>query len=162
MPVSYNVAWSHNFVEDVDPPELATNDDWRRVMRKARKDYKIDGKSMTQDELCDAVWKVMRQRWPKSKHSVDRPTQAALSKVESGETKKSVYVTAIVTVLSIPMPMHYADDDNRAWAEAGEYMRHKFPEEYARWLDMLEERMRSAKASEAKNDEAVPAPEDKR
>lgn len=148
MNLSYKTAWSHDFVTDIDPPELATNDEWRRTMRKARKDHKVDGKSMTQEDLADSVWKVMRQRWPESKHSAEAPSQAALSKVESGDVKKSVYVIAICTVLSIPQPSHYVDDDNRAWAEAGEYMRHKFPEEFARHLEMLEERMRSEKAKE--------------
>ena len=125
IPVSHNPAWSHSFVEDVDPPELATNEEWRRTMRKARKDHVTDGKSMTQGDLAEAIWKVMRQRWPQSKHSAEAPS-------------------------------HYVDDDNRAWAEAGEYMRHKFPEEFARHLEMLEERMRSEKAKEEATTEDQP------
>lgn len=136
MPRSYNAACSHVFVADLDPPELATNEDWCGIMQRARKAHKIDGKEMTQAQLAERVGRRIRERWPQS--SVETPSQVSISKIENGQHGSSRFILPICDVLAIPTPDHTADEEERDWIRIGRVMRHDDPDGYRHWKTTLE------------------------
>jgi transcriptional regulator with XRE-family HTH domain len=152
MPRSYKAACSHRFVADLDPPELATNEDWRGIMQRARKAYKVDGKAMTQDQLAERVGRRIRERWPNS--TVETPSQALISKIESGDTKSSKVILAICDVLSIPAPEHTADEEDRSWIRLGRVIRGGDPDEFKHLLATLEKI-----AAQVSKEETEPGPQ---
>lgn len=144
---SYKMACSHSFV-DVEPPELATNEDWRGIMRRARKAYIVDGSEMTQAQLAERVGRRIRERWPKS--SIETPSQVIISKIESGVTRSSKLVLAICDVLSIPNPEHLANEDDRDWIRLGRVLRSGDLDEYKHLVSMLEKLAERARAADDK------------
>src|SRR6185312_12868168 len=106
---SYKQLCSHDFVDDhgEEMPELATNDEWRRIMIQARKDQ-----GFTQASLGTEVGL----------------SQVMISKLEGGESTTSTHILRICRVLSIPEPRHYADEQSRSWSELGHVLRHGDPD----------------------------------
>lgn len=98
-------------------PELATNAEWRKIMVQARKDH-----GLTQDQLGAKVGL----------------SQVMISKLESGESGSSTYVLRICRVLAIPQPMHFADEQSKAWNELGHVLRHRNPEQYEATRQLIE------------------------
>jgi transcriptional regulator with XRE-family HTH domain len=102
---NYKAPWSHGFVtEEGDLPELATNDEWRGIMKRARMEH-----GLTQAELARKVG----------------TSQVMISNLESGAATSSKYVLRICRELEIPVPEHFADDVDRAWAQLGRVLRAK-------------------------------------
>lgn len=138
---SSNVLWSHNFMpqptED-ETPELATNDEWRTIMVRARKD-----RGLSQEQLGDEVG----------------ATQVSISKIESGENSSSKFVLPICRTLGIPEPAHFADEQQREWSQLGHLLRHKSPGQYQAALRLLHS---MADAAEQGTTEAEPAPPHRR
>lgn len=140
MTGSYKLAWSHALVAD-DPdgesagrdkfPELATNADWRGMMKRARKEHLVDGQPMKQEDLAIAVGKIVRG-------VLDEPSQAAISKIEAGKVTTSRYVVPICTALSIPLPEHMANADDRDWIRIGRVLRARDAEQYKHFLALME------------------------
>lgn len=93
-----------------DLPELATNEEWRGIMRRARLEPRDDyPKGMTQGELAKKVG----------------TSQVMISNLESGAASSSKYVLPICNVLGIPLPEHFTDEVERAWAQLGRVIRAK-------------------------------------
>ena len=136
MPRSYKQACSHAFVPDEDPPELATNDEWRGIMRRARKAHLREGAAMTQAQLASEVGRRIRERWPSS--TLEAPSQVAMSKIESGANKSSKFILPICDVLGIPQPSHLTDEDDLDWVRLGRKLRHGSLDEYKALMAMLE------------------------
>lgn len=157
MPRSYKRAWPNSFVADVDPPELATNDDWRGIMKRARKAYLVEGAEMTQAQLAVEVGKRIRERWPAS--TLETPSQVIISKIESGATRASKFVLPICDVLSIPSPEHLANEEDRDWIRLGRVLRGGDLDEYKHLVTMLE---KLAKRAEGEPNEKPEAPADDR
>lgn len=114
----HNHPCSHNFVTDdiENEPELATNDDWRSMMTRARKDH-----GLSQEDLA-AEFGV---------------SQAIISKLESGTTASSKLIRPICRRLSIPLPEHYVDEDERDWILLGRALRHRDIEAAKKWYDLI-------------------------
>ncbi len=93
-------------------------------MKRARADH-----GLTQDELATAVGKRIKG---------EAPSQALMSKIESGATESSEYVIPICEVLSIPLPEHFLNEDDRDWSRLGRVLRSKDVEQYRRWVSLLE------------------------
>lgn len=109
-----------------DLPKLATNDLWRGIMRRARtNDHK-----MTQGELAIAVGRVAKG---------EPPSQALISKIESGAIESSEYVMPICEVLGIAPPEHFVSEDDRDWARLGRLLRSKGMSTYKKWVSLLED-----------------------
>lgn len=90
--------------DDQQEPELATNDEWRGIMVRARKEH-----DLTQDELGN-------------KFGV---SQAMISKLETGEAGSSKLVLPICRLLGIPLPEHFVDEEDREWVRLGRVLRHR-------------------------------------
>lgn len=118
MQESYKSLCSYNFVASTDDetPEIATNEEWRGIMVRARKQY-----GLTQGQLGDAVG----------------TSQAMISKLESGEAGASSLVLAICRRLSIPEPQHFANEEQKEWSQLGHVLRHKGGQEYEAALALL-------------------------
>jgi transcriptional regulator with XRE-family HTH domain len=110
--------WSHNFVasEDDNEPELATNDEWRKIMVRARKTH-----GLTQEQLADEFG----------------VSQVTISKIESGAFGSSKLVLPISRRLKIPEPQHFADNEQREWSQLGHVLRHHGGAEYDAALQLL-------------------------
>lgn len=136
MQEGYKPLWSYNFVpsSEDDLPELATNDEWRGIMMRARKAH-----GMTQTELANQLG----------------VSQAIISKIESGETGASKLVQPICEVLSIPTPIHMTDPDERAWLQLGRVLRAKNPDQARAALRLVETMVKSLE-SELPPDDAQP------
>lgn len=85
-----------------EEPELATNDEWRGIMARARKDHKL-----SQEKLADRLG----------------VSQALISKIESGETRTSSLVMPICRALGIPPPEHFVDEFEKEWVRLGRALR---------------------------------------
>lgn len=111
--------------------EIATNEEWRGVMKRARTSHK-----MSQEALAKLVG----------------VSQAMINKIEKGGSGGSGAVLAICRVLSIPEPMTFASDDAKHWHELGHAARRLMTaEQYAAHLRMIETTVRQL--------ESVPAPD---
>lgn len=114
----YKPLWSHNFVaDDEEMPELATNEDWRGIMVRARKAH-----NLTQTQLGDDVGL----------------SQVMVSKIETGEAGSSTFILRICRRLSIPEPMHFANEQQRTWSQMGHVLRYRSPEQYEAALRLVE------------------------
>lgn len=98
--------------------EIATNEEWRGVMKRARTAHKL-----SQEALGKAVG----------------VSQAMINKIENGGSGGSGAVLAICRVLSIPEPMTFASEDAKHWHELGHAARRLMtPEQYEAHLRMIE------------------------
>lgn len=102
---------------DDTAPEMPTNEQWRSIMIRARKEH-----GMTQGELGAKVG----------------VSQAMISKIETGESAASGVILEICRVLSIPEPQHFATDEQKHWYELGHVLR-RHPEHYEAALRVLEQ-----------------------
>lgn len=100
-----------------DQPEIATNEDWRSLMRRTRQ-----GLGLTQSELGSTV----------------HTSQNMISNIESGQVGSSTFIMPICRTLRIPPPSWYEDEDDRAWAETGRILRARDMEVFRRALSMVE------------------------
>lgn len=116
MPEGYNPLWSHNFMVNEDDPELATNEEWRGIMVRARKAH-----GLSQDALAGKL----------------RASQALISKIESGEVSSSSLVLPICRLLSIPLPEHFVDEFERSWVQLGRALRHRSPNQAKATLELI-------------------------
>lgn len=124
---------SYDFVPEEDMPELATNDEWRAIMIRARKDH-----GMTQEQLAEAVG----------------ASQVMISKIESGAASSSTYILRICRVLKIPEPMHFANEEQREWSQLGHLLRRTSPDQYQAALRLLRSMVKQAE--HAATEEAKP------
>lgn len=114
---SYNAAWFHDFVaDDEEMPEIATNEEWRGIMVRARKAH-----GLSQEQLGDKVGL----------------SQVMISKLESAQAS-STYIMRICRVLHIQPPEHYENEDQKQWANLGRVLRARKPEQYRRALALVE------------------------
>lgn len=130
--------WSHNFMshDEHELPELATNEEWRLIMARARKDH-----GLSQEQLGDDVG----------------ATQVSISKIESGEHASSKYVLPICRRLKIPEPAHFADEKQREWSEIGHVLRNRNPDQYEAMLSLVRSMAKAAEqATKADESEANP------
>lgn len=95
-------------------------------MKRARKAHE----NMTQGELAAAVRRVLKS---------DEPSQAMISKIESGASTSSKFVKPICQVLSIALPEHFADESDRAWVQLGRVLRARNLDQYRHWLAVIEQ-----------------------
>jgi len=140
MPEDYKRVWSTVRVTDAadeKPPELATNDTWRGIMARARKDH-----DLSQQQLADKLGS----------------TQAAVSKIESGEIRSSTLVIPICTLLQIPLPEYLANEEDRRWHQIGRALRHRSPEMAKRIAALCES---LADAAELETGDMPPVPSKK-
>lgn len=114
-------AWFHAVVDApgslLSNPELATNEEWRSLMRRARHDH-----GLTQRELGSRVG----------------TSQNMISLIESGEAGSSQFILPICEVLSIPPPTWWQDEDDRSWITIGRLLRARDMEVFRRALSMVE------------------------
>jgi transcriptional regulator with XRE-family HTH domain len=102
--------------------EIATNEEWRGVMKRARTAHK-----MSQAALAAAVG----------------VSQAMINKIEKGESGGSGAVLSICRVLAIPAPMNFADEDTKHWHELGHAARRLMtPEQYGALEKLIESSVR--------------------
>lgn len=131
------------FSERVEPdtqeePELATNEEWRGIMVRARKEHGFSQESLGQ------------------KLGV---SQALISKMESGEVGSSKLVMPICRLLGIPAPEHFVDEEEKNWVRLGRVLRHRNPEQAKVALQLVESMVRQY---ESELDEVpTPAPPSK-
>lgn len=119
-----------------EEPELATNEEWRGIMVRARKDHK-----WSQDKLADKIGS----------------SQAIISKIESGEVRTTSLVMPICRVLGIPPPEHFVDEFEKEWVRLGRALRYR-NESQARAARTLIESMVKQYDAPATDDEK-PEPE---
>lgn len=143
---SYKALWSYNFVapQDEEMPELATNDEWRGIMRRAREEARPNyPKGMTQSELAGKVG----------------TSQVMISKIESGEAESSKFVLRICRVLSIPAPAHFIDEKQKLWSQLGHVVRFHDEAQFETLLKLVES---MAKKVEEADRSAETAPDEDR
>lgn len=140
---SYNRLCSHRFVEDLGEewPELSSNPDWRGIMIRARNDH-----GLSQTELGRRVGTLM---------GTEPFSQAMISKIESGASTSSRLIKPICQVLSIPLPQHFVDEDDRAWSQLGHVLRRLDPDQYKLLLAQVE--FAAERAEQAKSNPDQPA-----
>lgn len=105
-------------------PELATNEEWRAMMIRARTSQKI-----SQDALAERAVAMAP--------NLLRGSQAVISRLESGDIASSRLVVPICRILDIPLPSHYVDDTERKWIELWRRLNEKDPARAAATLQFL-------------------------
>ena len=124
-----------------DPyPEIATNDEWRGIMRRRRKDLKL-----TQAELGGRVG----------------TSQNIVSMIESGEVSSSKFIVPICRFLKIPVPQNFDSDEQKVWSELGHVLRNKNMKQYRRALALIEAMVEDDAETKPANDESEAAPKRK-
>jgi transcriptional regulator with XRE-family HTH domain len=112
-----------------DEPELATNEEWRGIMKRARKEHQL-----SQEELAAKVG----------------CSQVMIAKIESDATaSSSKYILAICDELDIPPPQHFENEDMKAWAQLGRVLRAKNRKQYEIALKLVESMAQEAEQREA-------------
>lgn len=121
-----------------DPsPELATNEEWRTIMVRARKDH-----GLTQKELGAKVG----------------TSQNMVSLIESGEVATSQYVLPICKVLSIPPPRFFESEDDAAWSQLGHVLRAKNMKQFRRAMALIEAMVEDLGDEKPANDDGSDRP----
>lgn len=141
---SYKPLCSHTFVaNDDERPELATNERWREIMKKARKDHELSQEQLGAKVGC---------------------TQEMIWKIETGKSTSSEFILPICKHLGIAPPMHFVTDEQRRWDEIGTWARHRTPEQFAATMKMLEAMKQEFDRmdAEAKTREEQPATDERR
>lgn len=118
---------------DEDDPEIGTNEHWRGLLVRARKDH-----GLTQQQLGDKVG----------------VSQVMISKIESGESSSSKLVIPICRLLSIPPPAYFLDDWQQRWYELGHVLRFRDP-------DQADAAIRLVESMTKRLDVAAPEPDPK-
>jgi transcriptional regulator with XRE-family HTH domain len=104
-------------LSEPNEPELATNEEWRDIMIKARK-----ARGWSQDVLADKVGL----------------SQPQISNIESGEASGSSYVMRICRVLGIAPPEHFVDEFDRTWQRLGRTIRYYDREQADNLRELIE------------------------
>jgi transcriptional regulator with XRE-family HTH domain len=104
-----------------DDPEIATNQEWRGIMLRARKD-----RGWSQKELGDRVG----------------TSQNIISLIESGGVESSAYIMPICRLLKIPPPMHFENEWQKKWHELGRLVREQSEEDAEALVRMAEALLR--------------------
>lgn len=125
--------------QDEEMPELATNEEWRGIMTRARKAH-----GMTQDELGAKVGL----------------SQVMISKLETGESGSSTHILRICRVLDIPEPANFATDEQRDWWQLGHVLRSRNTEQYAAAKQLIRTMVEQLEAAISR-DEGVELPPDR-
>lgn len=116
--------------------EIATNEEWRGVMKRARIAHKL-----SQEALGKHVGL----------------SQAMINKIENGDSGGSSSILAICRVLSIPAPMNFADEREKLWHDLGHAARRLMaPEQYEAHLRLFETTVRQLEAAQPPADEPAP------
>jgi len=116
-----------------DPsPELATNEEWRAIMVRARKDQ-----GFTQKELGAKV----------------KTSQNIISEIESGKVTSSGFILPICKVLKIPPPRHFESEDDATWSQLGHLLRTKNMKQFRRAMAMIEAMVEDETDAKPANDE---------
>lgn len=101
-----------------EPPELATTEYWRKLMRRARQDAEL-----SQGELADRCG----------------ISQAMLSRIESGDVKQSKAIVAIAEQLGIPLPQFATGDElDLRWQQAGGVLKRREHAIFLQYLELIE------------------------
>lgn len=109
-------------------PEIATNEHWRSLMRRARQDA-----GLTQAELATKVG----------------VSQNVISQIEGGQQSSSSAVMSICKALRIPPPVAlFRDELDQRWYEAGRLIRSRDPKFFAAQLEAMEAFAMSLSASD--------------
>lgn len=103
-------------VSDDPDPEMATNEEWRGIMVRARKDQ-----NFTQAELGIRVG----------------TSQNIISLIEAGEVTSSRFVLPICRVLKIPAPVHFESEAAKSWVQLGSLLRHKNMQQFEAMLAVV-------------------------
>lgn len=117
-----------SYVVVADPPEIATNAEWRATMVRARK-----AKHLSQKQLGARVG----------------TSQNIISLIESGEVGSSSYILKICKVLGIAPPQFHGDEDQKHWARLGYLLRTKNRNQFRRALQLVESMLEDAGSDEA-------------
>jgi transcriptional regulator with XRE-family HTH domain len=118
-----------------DPaPELATNEEWRAIAVRRRKEL-----GWTQEELGRRVG----------------TSQNMISLIESGKVEASAYVAPICKELSIPFPTFYENEDQRVWSQMGHVLRNKNLKQFRRALELVRSMVEDEEA--AANEQREPS-----
>ena len=120
-----------------DPdPEIATNEEWRTIMVRARKDQ-----GFTQAQLGTRVG----------------TSQNIISLIETGPPEgvsASRFVAPICRVLDIPYPMFFQDEEQKSWSQLGHVLRHRSMKQFRRAMALVESMVEDAEeAEDPANDE---------
>lgn len=87
-------------------------------------------------------------------------SQNMISNIESGQVTSSKFVLPICRTLSIPPPMFFESEDQKAWSQLGHVLRHKNMKQFRRAMAlveaMVEDEEAEAQASEGRPPEAPP------
>lgn len=110
-----------------DEPELATNEEWRGIMVRARKEH-----GLSQAELGAKVG----------------CSQVMISKIESDDVaSNSSRILAICEVLKIPPPQHFENEEIKSWVQLGRLLRAKNRSQYKFVLQLVESMAKEAAES---------------
>lgn len=105
--------------ETPGPPELATNEYWRSLMKRARAEH-----NLTQKQLGQLVGGA---------------SQSIISQIEDGNIRQSRLILPICEKLHIPTPqMMWADEAEQRWVESGRLLRAKDATIFEAHLEMVE------------------------
>jgi len=101
-----------------EPPELATTEYWRRLMKRARQDAEL-----SQGQLAEKVGM----------------SQAMLSRIESGDVRSSKAIVLISEQLKIPLPQFATGDElDLRWQQAGSVLRRRDHSMFSQHLELVE------------------------
>ena len=120
-----------------EEPELATNEDWRGIMVRARKDH-----GWSQENLAEKVGS----------------SQAMISKIESGEARTSTLVMPICRALGIPPPEHFVDEFEKEWQRLGRALRYRNEQQARAARSLIESMVRQYEELD-KLEQSVPLPD---
>lgn len=129
-----NRSWSSGVVPADPDAELGTNEEWRGIMQRARKDQ-----GLSQAELAGKIG----------------TSQNIVSLIENGEVLSSKFVLPICRKLKIPPPMHFESEEQRAWSQLGHVLRAKNMKQFRRAMALVESMVDD---EEEAVDEVKPAP----
>lgn len=116
-------------------PEISTNEEWRSIMVRARKDH-----GLSQEQLGEKV-------------GISQPM---IAKIENGTSESSTYILRICRVLGIAAPQKFADDWSRKWSELGHVLRNKNAAQAEAAMKLVESMTQALEGA------ATPANDDKR
>ena len=137
----YGATCFHRLVtEDEEMPEIGTNEEWRTIMIRARKDA-----GLSQEALGERVGLSQPMIW----------------KIETGASPSSTYILRICRALSIPAPEHFATEWQQDWSRLGHVLRTQSPDQSEAAINMVRAMVKALAKSEAT--ESMPQdPEPKR
>lgn len=79
-------------------------------------------------------------------------SQNIISLIETGEVGSSAFIQPVCRVLKIPLPMHFADEDDATWSQLGHLLRTKNMKAFKRALALVEAMVEDTDEVRAAND----------